>query len=280
MCINFLLPFSQGIDIFCVNHHFHSFILFSMFLEISCLFVNIICLARANLKLWKPVTLDDLHFQDFLSFPDVTFANMLLSDPWGCGAWCNQNRNCTTWCHDGQVCNLTTIVVSPLHVATNVGPTVTCFTTLEEDYIVGSSVTFSEIDITVPTRTYSNLVKGIFDTVDRRTCGGSYPNATNPWVLFDLGEVKPIREVRVMTQNYEFDFDLASGAHVRIGISPPAIAGDFSSFKAFGALPDPAQHSTTYVLKRDRRIKGRYLVVHKPFGSFHTAFILCQVMAL
>ena len=98
--------------------------------------------------------------------------------------------------------------------------------------------------------------------------------------MFDFRTVKSIREVRIITQNYDWSPDLPTAAQVKVGDAPPAIidAGVFSTFRFFGELPDSVQHSTTYVLKRERPMKGRYLLIQKP-GAV-TNMVLCYVMAL
>ena len=97
-------------------------------------------------------------------------------------------------------------------------------------------------------------------------------------MLFDLGEKKTICEVRIMTQIFNWDPELPNGAQVKIGNSPSAIDGDFNGFKYFGVLPNPAQPFTTYVFKRERIMKGRYLSIQK-FGQ-QTTWVLCHVMVL
>ena len=239
-----------------------------MLLQSASVILSAICLVKAD-KLWRHVIVDEIHI-----YGSVTLATSFLN-LWHCGASCDQNPVCTAWCHDGQTCILTKIWVSLLHSSIT-SSTKTCFTRLEKDYIVGSSVTSSPNNFA--TRTPSNLVKGIFDHYDSRTCADSAWNLDNPWMLFDLGSMKPIREVRIMTMNFDFPPELANAAQVKVGNLPPATAGDFSAFKYFGELPNPVQHSTTYILKREHPIKGRYLSLQKPGQS--TIWVLCYVMAL
>lgn len=226
-------------------------------------------------NLWKKVIVDDLHFQNSNS-PSILGTSALL--PLHCGVSCDQNPDCTAWCHDGQTCSLTNFLISPLHVATYVGDTKTCFTNLERDFIFGSSVTYSATHPGYPTKTPSNFVRGIFDNCATSTCSSTPTTAINPWMLFDFGDVKQIREVRIMTQNYVYAADLAHGAQIKIGNSLPVTDGDFSAFRNFGELPNPVVEFTVYVVKRDRPMKGRYLSIQKQGNP--TMMTLCYVMAL
>ena len=151
---------------------------------------------------------------------------------------------------------MTKIWISPLHISINVGATKTCFTNLETDYISGTIVTFSPVHAGYSSATPWNFVKGIFDGDFARTCSVGKWNAFYPWILFDLGEVKPIREVRIMTQNFGNSSVLANAVQVKIGNIPPTTDGDFSTFSYFDELPNPVQHSTTYILNGSTLLKG------------------------
>ena len=243
-----------------------------MFLQTVSIFMHIICLGRGE-QLWKEVAVAELHFQGN--------SQMMLStsslNRHHCGMSCDHNPECSTWCHDGQTCLLTKLWVSPAHM-TMTSSTKTCYTSLEKDYIVNSMVTFSPIDQFYPTRTPLNLLSGVYDSVGIRTCGGCAADTNYPWVLFDFFEVKTIREVRIMTQPFDYDPDLPTAAQVKIGKSPPTTEGDFSDFKYFGELPNSVQHLTTYVVKLEGPLKGCYLSIQKPEAL--SKWTLCYVMAL
>ena len=246
--------------------------LFRMLLQAVSIFIHVICLGRGE-KLWREVAVAELNFQGN--------AQMMLStsslNRQHCGMSCDHNPECSTWCHDGQTCLLTKLWVSPAHM-TMTSSTKICYTSLEKDYIVNSMVTFSPVGPYYPTRTPSNLVVGVYDSIGVRTCGGSDANINYPWMLFDFFEVKTIREVRIMTQPYIYDPDLPNAAQVKIGKLPPTTEGDFSDFKYFGKLPNSVQPFTTYVVKTERPIKGRYLSIQKPEAL--SKWVLCYVMAL
>lgn len=247
---------------------------FRMFLLMINIFISVINLVKGD-KLWRQVLVSETNFQ---GNPEMILETLSLNRL-HCGMSCTQNCECTTWCHDEQTtsCLLTKFWVSPMHL-TMTSSNKVCFTNLEKDFIVGSAVTFSPVSPYQPTRTPWNLVLGIFDGENIRTCGGSDGNIDYPWMLFDLFQAKKIREVRIMTQNYVWDPDLANAAEVKIGKLPPNSDGDFSGFKYFGALPNPVQPSTTYVLKPERPIQGRYLSIQKPEAS--SKWVICYVMAL
>ena len=90
-----------------------------------------ICFVNGN-KLWKKVLVNDYYFQGNPSIILVT--SSLIT--WQCGVSCDQNPECKTWCHDGQSCFLTKMLVSALHESVG-APTKTCFTNMEDDYILG-----------------------------------------------------------------------------------------------------------------------------------------------
>ena len=229
-------------------------------------------------NLWKKVTIDNVHAFDWFGNPfmPVSISSLL---GWHCAVSCDQNPSCKSWCRVEQSCFLTHLIISPLYVPPpTAGVTTKCFTKLESDYIVGSNVTYSSTSQNVPTMIAPNLAKGIFDGIFQRTCGATNFSTIDPWMLFDLGEKKPIREVRIMVQNYVLANDLAHDAQVKIGNSPPATDGDFSTFRHFGQLPTTVVESTTYILKRDLPMKGRYLAIQKLGPA--DVLVLCHVMAL
>ena len=200
-------------------------------MSFKCVFIFLILLGTIEAQtLWKQVTVDDIYFQ---GNPYITTTAAASSVQWQCGVQCDQSSTCKAWCQDGETCYLTPFLLSPLHVATNTGATKTCYTRLEKDFIVGSSVTFSPILASVLSRTPLNLVKGIFNGEHITTCAGTDNYLLNPWMLFDLGEVKPIREVRIMTQTFVYAPELLVNVEVKIGNSPPATSGDFSAFRLF-----------------------------------------------
>ena len=247
-----------------------------MLLRTICIIMNVYSLINGH-KLWKKVTIDNVHFLESngSSKPPLSTSSLL---GWHCGISCDQNPSCTAWCHDGQICTLTRLLISPLHAASfNTGSYSTCYTKLDSDYIVGSSVTYSSVHPITPIAFGTNLAKGIFDNVMSRTCAATNFAESDPWMLFDFGEKKPIREVRIMVAPFSIANSLAHGAQVKVGNSQPATDGDFSTFRHFGQLPSTVEVSTTYILQREAPMRGRYLSIQK-IGT--PLLILCYVMAL
>ena len=64
-----------------------------MFLRSFSVFINVFYFVRGD-KLWKQVTVDDLHFQ---GNPTMSLSTSSLKQ-WHCGVSCEQNPECMTAC--------------------------------------------------------------------------------------------------------------------------------------------------------------------------------------
>ena len=245
-----------------------------MFLQLIYIIINAYYVIGQDV--WREVVVDIVHFTDWPAnqIPPMSVSSLKGSH---CAASCDQNALCTAFCFYMEFCLLYShLVVSPLFNPTYYGPTFLCYTRLEKDYIVGSSVTYSSYNPTIPSRTAANLAKGVYDTIDYRTCSGTDDNTIDPWILFDLGEKKTIREIRIRTS--PSDQHPADDVQVKVGRSPPSTAGDFSTFRFFGQLPNPTEEGKLYIFKHDVPMKGRYISIQK-LGSV-PLLVICQVMAL
>ena len=228
-------------------------------------------LVHGNRQLWRGVIVD----QDVLDFrPFVILQTMSTINNVYCGMACDQTPGCLAFCYDDSTCTLTSLRVSPLYVTTSTSAKHSCFTSLEKDYIVGSSLVFhSYITNAALTSMPGLLVEGV-----HKECYACVFGSANPWLLFDLGEMKIIHEVRITTQEYVNTLDAPDGLQVKVGKNAPATPGDFSSYKLFGTLPNPAQPFITYSLKQKKGIKGRYLSLQEPSPS--TVLTICHVFAI
>ena len=223
--------------------------------------------------LWRKVLVDESWFQgNPLLLIDSFQSDSVLQ----CSVACEHRLVCNSYCHNGQICSITYLIVSPLHVATNIGPVRTCYTSEPKDFIVGSIASQSDINAGQPNRHASNFAIGVLNFVKRETCaGGGY--FSEPWQLFDLKEAKVIREVRVRSQFDPFPGDLPNNVEVRIGKAAPATPGDFSNYRLFGTLPSSTTPNTTYILKASRQYKAQFVSIKKP-NTFQ--FVICGVQVL
>ena len=239
-------------------------------LQLSITFVTSILLqvVKGNL-LWRQVMVDEVWFQN-----PLILINTFSSSHLECNTACKYSA-CRNYCYDGQICNLTYLVVSPLHVATNTGGVRMCYTSEPKDFIVGSIASQSSIHGTKVNRIASNFARGLYNYDDETCAGGGY--YWEPWQLFDMKETKVIHQVRVTSQSFNYNPDLPNNLQVRVGKTAPATAGDFSNYKLFGTLPSSTAANTTYVLKSERGIKGQFLSIQKPNGG---ELVICMVQAL
>ena len=245
-------------------------------LEISVLILTVLCIEanQSSSQLWRKVIVDQWAFDNN---PGSILQTSLTGSSIMCGMACHQLLQCQAFCHDGTTCTLTSIMVSPLHDAyapPYVGTKWVCFTSLESDYVMTSSVTATPAyDIWVVDR----LLKGLYNGEHGNTCYAA-SGSSSPWLLFDFGAVQTIHEVRVRSHEIYFDYNMPHGLEVKLGNSPPPSDGDFSSYAIFGTLPNPAQELTTYTLKQPAGISGRYLSLQKP--QISTGLEICYVYAI
>lgn len=158
----------------------------------------------------------------------------------------------------------TSIMASPLYKNQSEG--MECFTNMNRDWTVGSTLTFSPTwnYPTATTRRGESLIIGFNNWkfsmhLDMRAQG--------PWVLFDLGTPKPIRKVFITRSQVNF---VPQNIEVRIGnastIAPfqqEVLPSEYLNFKRFGYRHGLIDLEARQTLKFQRKdpILGKYVLI-------------------
>ena len=204
---------------------------------------------EALTEMWTKVSLETKYI------PIDTMTLNFKSGKTKCGSSCIANHWCKTWCFKHENCSLSSISVSPYYVAHSTD-SVPCFTKKRTDLAFGVKTYSSQLYAPHRLSSYSN--DGVYynDKVKFATRYDNYP-----WVLYDLGKLAIVFEIRIQTyRSIKYGPLYTTNIEIKIGNSL-AINGDFSKYEIFDSMIGNCKYEEINYFKPLIPMEGRYVVI-------------------
>ncbi|XP_063602809.1 uncharacterized protein LOC134778815 [Penaeus indicus] len=191
-----------------------------------------------------------------------------------CSLICSLQSWCDLWCSDASTdqCLLSNMIVLPNYEEDSTTDALVCYTQRRKDYATGATIQTATVYYTAPLRVGGNLVDGIYDRFTLNACFTSANDVTNPWFVLDFGAPVSLRSVTLFSQpsGQTYMPTYLANLEVRVGMSPVATLGDFSSYAFFGIFIGPASSfSQEIVIEATSPMTARFLSLQKISGTGH-----------